>query len=345
MPTSTFDPAPASAGQRRVHARRAPLFLISLDFELAWGTWDGTVDAAYRGNILGARQAVPALLDLFQRYQVRATWAAVGMLLFDSRKELLRYLPDTRPVYAGGIGPYRHLHEIGDDERSDPYHYALSLIRMILARDGMELGSHTFSHYYCLETGQTVRDFAADMESSVAAAERLDARPVSLVFPCNQYAAEHLDTCSALGFRAFRGNAAGRMHAAGATGIQRSGPRRAARLLDAYVDLSGVGGVSPCAEGRLVNLPSTRFLRPFCGSLRVLEPLRMKRIRNAMTAAAQAGSCFHMWWHPHNFGRNLGRNMRFLEDVLKHHLVLRERYGVMSVTMREAALTVSGGAL
>ena len=319
-------------------------FLISLDFELAWGNWDGSVDARYRRNVLGVRDAIPAILNLFARYEVRATWAAVGLLLFDSKKELYRYLPDRLPAYTQrGLGPYGRLHEIGDGERDDPYHYALSLIRMILGREGMELGSHTFSHYYCLESDQTGGDFRADLESAIASAERLNVDTESLVFPCNQYGPEYLQVCSAVGIRAFRGTPNGSMHAASASRVQQSRLRRAGRLLDAYVSLATPA--PPDTEAGLVNLPASAFLRPVSYRLRGLEPLRRRRIQSAMTAAARDGGCFHLWWHPHNFGRDLAENLQFLEGILQHHLVLREKFGVQPLTMSEAAQALAGSAL
>jgi len=48
-------------------------FLISLDFELFWGMRDKTSIRSYGPNILGVRAAIPAMLELFRRYQVRAT--------------------------------------------------------------------------------------------------------------------------------------------------------------------------------------------------------------------------------------------------------------------------------
>jgi hypothetical protein len=59
-------------------------FLISLDFELMWGVRDHRSIATYGKNILGVREAIPAMLAMFTKYRVKATWATVGMLLFDN---------------------------------------------------------------------------------------------------------------------------------------------------------------------------------------------------------------------------------------------------------------------
>ncbi len=56
--------------------------VISLDFELNWGVHDVFTQEQYGENILGAREAIPKILDLFMEYDIHATWATVGMLGF-----------------------------------------------------------------------------------------------------------------------------------------------------------------------------------------------------------------------------------------------------------------------
>ena len=48
-------------------------FVISLDFELLWGVRDHCDRQSYGANVLGARQAIPRMLDLFAETDVRAT--------------------------------------------------------------------------------------------------------------------------------------------------------------------------------------------------------------------------------------------------------------------------------
>ncbi len=315
--------------------------VISLDFELMWGVRDNRTIADYGDNVLGARRAVPELLAAFGRHGVKATWATVGMLLFDSKHELLEHLPAERPGYVRrALDPYAHLDVIGDDEASDPYHFGLSLARRIVAHEGMELASHTFSHYFALEEGQTRRQFEADLEASIAATERIAPRPVSLVFPRNQLNESYLEVCRRLGFTSFRGNERSWMYGAGDAAANTS-LKRAARLVDAYVPLSGSNTSRPDASNGLVDLPSSRFLRPAAGAPGPLERLRLRRIAAAMESAARTGSTFHLWWHPHNFGRALERNLAMLEEILVDFGRLRERYGMRSQTMAEAAAEVS----
>jgi peptidoglycan/xylan/chitin deacetylase (PgdA/CDA1 family) len=314
-----------------------PSFVISLDFELIWGVRDKPFVGDYRKNILGVRQAVPAMLKMFREHGVHATWAAVGLLLFDNKKNLLDHLPQSRPQYANrALDPYLDLPEIGASEAADPYHYGLSLAQRILETDGMELGTHTFSHYYCLERGQSEADFEADLAAAIAATQRLGTSPRSLVFPRNQFNPDYLRLCRKLGIACFRGNETSWLYRAAAD-EDTSQLRRGCRLADAYVDISGHNGFAPSLAEGLLNIPASRFLRPFNSALQALEKLRLSRIKTAMTAAAELGLGFHLWWHPHNFGADLEKNLANLAELLAHFARLRDRHGMESLNMGEYA--------
>lgn len=118
--------------------------------------------------------------------------------------------------------------------------------------------------------------------------------------------------------------------------------KRGARLLDNYMNITGANGFIPHEEGGLINCPSSRFLRPFSRGLAPVEGLRLRRIQRAMESAAQAGRSFHLWWHPHNFGTDLKENLANLEALLRSHVALRDRYGVVPMTMGEIAARTRG---
>ncbi|HET9816927.1 MAG TPA: hypothetical protein VFQ33_14305, partial [Xanthobacteraceae bacterium] len=128
--------------------------VISLDFELLWGVRDNRTIADYGANILGVRQVVPALLDLFAERNIACTWATVGLLFFDTNAAMRAALPARKPRYTDArLCSYNYLDEVGADEERDPYYYGLSLIKRILDHPAQEIGTHTFSHFYCLEEG------------------------------------------------------------------------------------------------------------------------------------------------------------------------------------------------
>jgi len=315
------------------------VFAISLDFELYWGVRDKRALDSYRENLNGARRAIPDILDAFARYEVHATWATVGLLFLESRDELQLTKPKTLPDYTDkSLNPYPYVATIGNSEQDDPCHYAPSLIKMIASYPGQEIGTHTFSHYYCLEQGQSLQTFRADLVAALAAAKSLGIELRSLVFPRNQCNPDYLDVCRELGITSYRGNARAWMYKA-ANSAEQSPLRRLARLGDAYFNLSGQNCYlhSELEGGIPIEIPASRFLRPASKVLSAIEPLRLRRIKSEMSYAARHGLIYHLWWHPHNFGANTDANMAFLSEILRHYQFLSHEFGMCSLNMGEIA--------
>jgi peptidoglycan/xylan/chitin deacetylase (PgdA/CDA1 family) len=320
----------------------AGAFVISLDFELHWGVRDQLTVANYKDNLLGVRNVVPCLLDLFSRYKVHATWATVGFLFFDSQEALISGCPRRQPQYSlPKLSPYRNLEEIGPNEEHDYYHFAPSLIRQIISSPHQEVATHTFSHYYCLETGQNADDFHDDLAAAVRIARSFGVTLRSIVFPRNQVNAAYFEICRDLGLTAYRGNQKSWMYRAEASDGR---IKRAARLLDAYTLLSGHNGhIVDHKSSPLVNVPASRFLRPYSPLCPAASRLHIHRIRSDLSYAANHGLVYHLWWHPHNFGVNTNENLAMLGAILDHFSKLRRDYGMESLTMLEASYRVLGG--
>lgn len=321
---------------------RAPAFVISLDFELYWGMRDATSLDAYASNLLGERAVVPRLLELFSAYGVRATWAIVGFLFFGSRSELLEHVPDERPRYRDPrLSPYDHLETLGADEASDPFHYGRSLVETIARQADQEIATHTFSHYYCLERGQHAADFEADLGAALRAGREAGVELSTIVFPRNQVNPQYLPICRHHGITAYRGTENSTIHAGRQLSRERW-PLRALRVVDAYVPVVGstASHPTPPAPGLPVNVPSSRFLRPYDPRLKQLEEVRLKRIATDMSRAARDGGVYHLWWHPHNFGRHTEENLAFLTRILEHFVELRTSHGMQGMSIREVARAV-----
>ena len=313
-------------------------FVISLDFELLWGLRDHADRDSYGRNILGARQAVPQMLDLFARNGISATWATVGLLFCESRDELISSMPpeELQPRYANpALSNYSYLSEVGKNETEDPYYFAPSLIDRIAATEGQEIATHTFSHFYTLEPGATRDAFAADLEAARAVAARRGITLRSIVFPRNQYGPEHVQICKTAGITSWRGNPANWAYRATA-GQGQTLLRRGVRLVDAY---SGLLGPQTYVQetGSLRNAPASRFLRPCAGKLARLHPAHIKTILRGMSSAARAGRGYHLWWHPHNFGVNMDANMAGLRQVITHFSRLQDEHGMISRAMGDPA--------
>jgi len=314
-------------------------FVISLDFEIYWGVHDVVSLKSYKDNLLGVRKVIPGLLALFNQYQINATFATVGLLFFNDKEELLNGLPARKPQYKEpGLSPYHaQIALAGKNEEQDPLRFGLSLIKEI-QNAGQEIGCHTFSHYYCLEEGQTAEDFKADLICAKNIAHKRGIELKSFVFPRNQYNKTYLHICKEEGISSFRGNERSTLFSSKTQGRE-TFFRRPFRLADAYINLSGYNCYSneEMKNGELINIPSSRFLRPYSKKLSFLDKMKLKRITNSMTYAAQNGLTYHLWWHPHNFGINISENLLFLEKILSHYQKLNSKYNFESRSMLQLA--------
>lgn len=318
--------------------KKTGAFVISLDFEIRWGVRDYTSsNGNYRQHLLGERQSVPAILDLFKEFEMAATWAIVGFLFAKTKDDLEKYKPEILPDYKDkSLFPYDE--RVGENEASDLLHFAPSLIDQIHKTPRQEIGTHTFSHYYCLEPGQTKESFAADLKSAVAIAESYDIRPASIVFPRNQHNPHYEEILQENKILCFRGNQKPWMYQVSEDNRKKL-LYRAARLADAYINLSGYNTVKweNIWNGKVANVPASFFLRPYSEKFKMLNNLRLKRLIKSIKYAAQNNEIFHLWWHPHNFGVNLTENIRFLRELLEVYKECEKDYGMQSLSMSETA--------
>jgi peptidoglycan/xylan/chitin deacetylase (PgdA/CDA1 family) len=313
-------------------------FVISLDYELLWGVWDVTTKEKYGKHILGVQQVIPALLDLFKTYNIKATFATVGILFAKNKEELTSFIPTLKPAYSNHTyNVYANeFDKTGSNEKDDPYHFGYALFEMIKQSEH-EMATHTFSHYFCLEDGQTADEFDADIKAALKIAADKNVQLTSLVFPRNQINEAYLPVLQKNGITVYRGNPVSwiykpRMFAAEIPLI------RLCRLLDTYFPVSGNNTfVIKKQDGLPVNIPASRFLKPYNKNLAWFEKLKLKRIMNEMTYAAKNNELYHLWWHPHNFGVDINENMQNLAVLLNHYKFLNKKYGFTNLTMKEAA--------
>lgn len=316
-----------------------PSFVFSLDFELMWGVRDHRSIKDYGDAVQGVRCALPRLLNLLESYGIRATWATVGLLFARNRNEMLEHFPAVRPNYRlADLSPLEAIRsQIGDNEEADPYHYGRSLVDRVMQVPGQEMATHTYSHYYCLEEGQSTEAFAADLQAAIDISAQAGTRPTSIVFPRNQMTEEHVRTCASYGIKVFRGNPSGFAYRARSQ-EENSPVVRGLRLLDACFPLTGrhsyqaPSWVAGCADVR-----ASRFFRPYSKRMGKLNDLHVSRITREMQQAARANEVFHLWCHPHNFGRHTDMQLHRLEKILKVYRQLSGSHGMRSKTMTECA--------
>ncbi len=314
----------------------AGTLVVSLDFELFWGMLDVCPLEDYQDHVLGGRQAIPRMLELFQKYGIHATWAAVGYLFAESKEELRTFFPEPalRPGYQDrGLDPYAYFETIGETEEEAPCFFAPGLLRQIASVPGQEIGSHTFCHYYCREKGQTVAQFGADMAAAKAIAKAKGYDLTSVILPRNQCEPEYTQVLREWGFAVYRDEENDWIHEK----IKFRPLLRLLRLADVYLPLTGQGGFVPKNENGIWNVTGSRMYKPIFRPLRFLEGLKLRRIKAQMRHAAKKGLTFHLWWHPHNVGVMTGEHLAQLEEIFRYFTQLKETYGMQSLNMEEAA--------
>lgn len=306
-------------------------FVISLDFELFWGVHDVIEGDNYKTNLLNAKFSVEEILDLFDVFDISATWAVVGMLLAEDELGLSKYRPELLPEYSdGNLNPYNKLSNL----LSDDIYFANDVIEKIKVAKNQKLASHTYSHYYALEDGQNLEAFKSDVNAFDLISKNSGFSPSSIVFPKNQCNENYFPCLLDNGINIYRGVEEHWIYRE--SKFEQSYFRRLFRLMDSYFNLTGHHVFNINARSNMISVPSSRFLRPYSKKSNLLNWLRLNRIKKSMTYAAKQGGFYHIWWHPHNFGQDVESNMFFLRSILKHYKFLEREYGMKSFSMESA---------
>jgi peptidoglycan/xylan/chitin deacetylase (PgdA/CDA1 family) len=268
----------------------ADCLCISIDLELAWGIWDKPSPEYHTRCAEHERAIVARLVEMFETFEVGATWAIVGRLLER------------------------------DPTRDDRIWFAPDIIeRVRSARVAQDIGSHSYAHVYF---GETDRE---QLRADLAAARRVHDEHglafASFVFPRNQVA--HLDLLRDAGIRVFRSVDHGwhigvRDHLGTIAG-------RVANLADKVLPVPPAT-VQPIAHDGLVELPSSMLLIARNGLRRAVHPSSLvAKAALGLERARRHGGIFHLWFHPSNFYYDTDRQLDTLERIVRRACALRDR--------------------
>jgi peptidoglycan/xylan/chitin deacetylase (PgdA/CDA1 family) len=318
---------PAGAAGAPVPLERGA-FVVSIDTELAWGEAHRR-DGSQRGHRFDAeRPVIAAILDLFTRYRIAATWAIVGHLFLDACGD------DGGDPHPDLVPPaYDWLDEgwLAVDPRSTieaaPHWYGRDIVDAVLACPvPQEVGSHSFSHVIVDDPACTPEVFGSELAAAgrVAADRGVELR--SFVYPRNSIG--QIERLAEHGYRSYRG---GRPAApfAGRRGWQ----RRALSLVDKLRPLPG-SATLPARHGSGVwNVPQTYLFAPATTGRRLPPALWARRPRARLRQAARDRSLFHLWFHPYNVTADPERALAALEVVCREAARLRDAGRLDVLTM------------
>ncbi len=309
-------------------------FVISLDFELLWGVFDKVDYTEKEQYFENTRRIIPKILQLFTEFEISCTWATVGMLFNKNWNEWEIHKPGELPTYKNQkLSPYQYGLGIKSNA-TETLCFAPDLITIIAETPRQEIATHTYSHYYCSEKGQSVDAFRADLEKAVSMARAFGIELHSLVFPRNQLNPEYLEVCAEYGIITVRSNPENWYW--GET-EESSIFKKIFRTGDAYLgfnDKSYPFSDLQKEKGKPLEQKASRLLRPHSKNS-FLNRLKLNRIKSEMRTAARKKEIYHLWWHPHNFGDQPEENLQDLRGILSHYKILNNNYGFESASMKD----------
>lgn len=330
-PATAFSTAPAV---RRVAATDGVgTFTLSLDLELAWGSWaSGRFPAeAFAGGADYARQ-----LDAIARErQLPFTWAVVGALYDLTVEELAGHDPSA-PVTAlrPGLGPFDGpLPTVGQILAEPHCWLARDLVEELAASPaGHEIGTHTYFH----ATPTTPQGLAADTTTCRAGLPGGGGFGLrTIVYPRDQV--RHARSLPDMGVLQYRGPGEPwyLQRAESPTATQRIG----------HTVAQAAGRRAPLASvrpGTATQFTSSAVLTLRHGIRRRIPAAALRRrFVDPLDQAVRSGGIYHLWTHPWNLAIPGSDAFDLLAEVCDRAATLRDRGDLEVLTMDEVCARVA----
>jgi peptidoglycan/xylan/chitin deacetylase (PgdA/CDA1 family) len=301
-------------------------FLFSLDTELAWGYFDRFRSQMFSNDGRRERFYIERLLDVFDEFNITATWAIVGFLFHEQHGNNL-YPNDWKGKYPLFENLYHNKHALL---------YGADVIETLLSRGNRhEIAFHGYVHRI-LEEGKTSEEQAkAEIQTWLRAAQRKNIVPQTVIFPRNKIG--HLKLFKEHGFICYRGEEpTPRIYSRPFLGK----PFR--RFYYYLATFSALPLYEPeIDQTGLINLPSSRWLFGFnrkwdhALDRLNLHTLRLRKIAQGIARAALEKKIIHIWAHSHEF--QTAKDIEKLRYLLCHVAKYIQAGSMKSVSMAELA--------
>jgi hypothetical protein len=315
------------------------IFILSIDTELAWGSFDRDGLKRLSNCYSQEREIISSLLKLLERYGISATWAIVGHLFLDrcSREGPHNHNQVLQPDYSWYPQGWLS-HDPFSSKETDPFFYAPDIVDTILASSQKnEIASHTFTHVILGDPGCSREVATSQLAECRSLAEAKGVELISLVFPRNSVG--HLDVLCEQGFVCFRGVERNWYHRLSFSGTS----KRFFHFLDRFLAVCPpVYDELDCyacesTGKRLVNLPASMFYIPFGGLWSMISiSTRVRQAKKGLSEAIKRKAIFHLWFHPVNLTTS-PLLLQGLEEILSCVKEEVEKGNLASMTMGQAA--------
>jgi peptidoglycan/xylan/chitin deacetylase (PgdA/CDA1 family) len=304
------------------------IFIISLDTELAWGTRGSK---KYLEHYQETRKIIDRLLNLFNKYEIKATWAMVGHLFLDQCKKIdgVVHPEIIRPQYKWLHGDWFDV-DPSSNLDSAPEWYGKDIVEKIInCLVKQEIGCHTFSHIDVKDNGCNRDCFTSELKKCRDLAQSFGLELKSFVFPKNKVA--NIDLLKEFGYLCFRdkdNNWYSNLP---------SSCKKIAHIIDEYLCLP-TRSTTAKKLNEVWNFPGNYFYVHKNGWAKNLPIcFRVKKVKIGINKAIKKNQIFHMWFHPFNLASDPDGLFQGLEEIFKYFISLKEKGLIDNMTMKEAA--------
>jgi len=307
--------------QKKPHNKA--IFIISLDTELLWGKLIyGIASHSYDKSWFKDYKNINAILNLFEKYKIKGTWAVVGHLFLD------RCDKEHKDIKSSQKWNYC-CKEVG------PLLNAKPMINMIkTCKVKQEIACHGFSHYNFKKSPNhemelTDEEALSELEACKKLAEKEGITLKSFVFPQEKHAKYSI--LQKAGFKCYR------------KAISSVENTKYKRLKSFYNLIKGVPSkpsrISKVAG--LVEIEANCEILPFNKKTTnfILAPLfkryNLNKLSKSLDVSINEKMIFHIWVHPIGFSnqQDIDQLDSFL-NIIHQHI---KQGNIISMTMSEVA--------
>lgn len=319
------------------------IFVISLDFELIWGTLDLFGPEGFRRACETEHAVViDRLLNLFAEFEVRATWCTLGHLFLEHCTEVNghKHPEIVRPKHAWATGDWFE-HDPCGTEGDAPIFLGRSLVEKIRACPvPQEIGSHSFSHVIFGDAGCSRETAESEIKECVRLASEMGIELRSFAFPRNKVG--HLDVLREYGFTSYRGADLNWYEQESVPGAV----KRVMHLWDVLTARRPPVVLPARVAADFWDIPGSMIYFPMHGFRRYIPlSLRIKRAVKGLDTAARRRRIYHLWFHPTNMSDEMEAMFAGLRTILAHAAALRARGELAIMPMQTIAQSATAGTI
>ena len=278
----------------RYETNQTGYFLLSLDTELAWGYFDRDHVRSKKFSSDGSRErkSIEILLDIFDEFGIKATWALVGHLFFEKCKEC-----DICPIKEWE-GKYQSYDEIYNSNKS--LWYGADIVKTLVRRGAQhEIAFHGYTHRLFDESLMNEEQAMIEVQEWKRVSGGIV--PETVIFPRNVVG--HLDIFKKSGFICYRGNERPPKP------YQLKYIGKLIKHIDQILPITTpqIYDLNELKNDGLINLHPSQYFFGFNRRFELfldsinLYRVRVQRMIRAVKKAATDKKIIHIWAHPWEF--------------------------------------------